>query len=347
MKQNDRRIAFKNLLEAINKIKKGRQSVCLFPHIGADGDALGSSIAMLRIFNKLEIEACVCLEENLPEKFIYLTDEVIIKQIVVGVDDCKKYITGDPVAFVLDCHGQNRLGKRELYAESMEMILVVDHHPSDRKEHPCFYKDIKAAATCEIIGYFIQFLEKEMNRSLIDVQIATAILTGLMTDTGRFSYSNTTSSCLRMAADMLQYEVDIRFLTLKLFDTTSKARIELMRRLFERMKFYADGKIIVSYIARKDMIDVRAKNTDLDGLCNQLKEIEGVEVALMIREVARNFLRGNLRSSKLFNSSIFATTLGGGGHVQAAGFTLDCTLDEAVLNMPQKMIDFMNMNGDE
>lgn len=325
--------------------------VFIFPHVRADGDAIGACMAYAMILAQIGLSAVILAEEALPEKFAFLP-----------AAGCACYRAADPaggadgmpaggadgvpaggaedmpagagmpgllppgaLAVAIDSHGFDRLGRREALFEGAPCRLILDHHPSDRPPDPLYFKDTAAAASCEIVCRWMVQLERRLNRPLLNRDIATCLMTGLLTDTGRFSYTNTTAVTLETGARLLAAGADIRDLTARLFDTMRPARLALMGRMAVRARYYCGGRLLISGLTASDLADCGAVEEDLDGLAGQLRDVEGVDVALLLRETADGAVRGNLRASERFDVSAYARTLGGGGHRAASGFTLTQT----------------------
>lgn len=293
-------------------------AVLIFPHVRADGDAIGACMGYALILARIGVPALILAEEPLPEKFLFLPEAG--RACYRTVDSVG--LPSDALAVAIDSHGADRLGRREALFETAACRMILDHHPSERPPEPLYFKDTAAAASCEIVCRWLVQLEQRLNRTLLNRDIATCLMTGLLTDTGRFSYTNTTAVTLESAARLLAAGADIRDLTARLFDTIRPARLALIGRMAVRARYYCGGRLVISGLTALDLAACGAVEEDLDGLAGQLRDVDGVDVALLLRETGDGEVRGNLRSSERFDVSAYARTLGGGGHRAASGFTL-------------------------
>lgn len=311
------------LISELLKLQNSTGHLVIYPHVRADGDALGAAGAISLLAEKLEIPVIVLLEEKVPKKLSFIPGLQFAK--TVSTVDSEKLLSEQAVALAVDSHGADRLGLRETLYDNAPVRMVIDHHVSERPLHDLYYKDVKAAATCEIITGFVLRMEERLATALLDDDIATALMTGLMTDTGRFSFSNVTSQTFASAACLKAHEVSMDELSETLFDKMTAARMYLISVVSSNITYYYNGRLAVSQIRQEDMDAVEAQDTDTDGLVNMMRDVEGVEVALLLTETAEGDVRGNLRSKQTFDSAKFARSLGGGGHVPAAGFTMENT----------------------
>lgn len=312
------------ILDELSEARRSGGQVVLYPHVRADGDALGGCFALARLLRKLDINSLVLLEEEVPEKFIFLPGLELAA--IYDQADRAALLDRQCVAVAIDSHGADRLMSRETLYDAAPVRMVIDHHVSELPVHPLYYKDTTASAVCEMIGSFALHLEKRENRELMDLDIATALMAGIMTDTGRFSYSNVTARTFSIASRLKAHGVRMNDLSERLFDTMSPARMRLIAVISAGVTYYYGGRLAVAQISLRDREEAGARDdSDLDGLAAMLRTVEGVDVALLLTEAECGAVRGNLRSNAHFDSAAFARTLGGGGHVPAAGFTMENT----------------------
>ena len=153
-------------------------------------------------------------------------------------------------------------------------------------------------------------------------------MTGIITDTGGFQYSAVSKETFEIAAELLGSGVNISKIYKKVFATHTKGNFELRKIALQRMEFLEDGKVAFSYITKKDEEKVNAEDGDNEGLVNEGRNIEGVEVSIFLRETD-NGCKASLRSNEYVNVSDVCLLLGGGGHIRAAGATMQCTIEQA------------------
>ncbi|HHX36530.1 MAG TPA: hypothetical protein GX717_00940 [Clostridiaceae bacterium] len=305
------------------------QRVVIYPHVRADGDAIGACFAFALILREVGFEVMILGEEPIEEKFKYILamapDMYQVATTPIETEQWQEWIKRQAVGVAIDSPARDRLGEREVLFEQAPIRFIIDHHPSDRPPEKYYVKRTSAGAACEMIADFLFYLEAAVDKILLNKEIATCLLTGLLTDTGRFSFTNTTSHTLKIASVTLQAGADMRTLTAHLFDTMSPGRMALIGLLAQRLTYHADGRIAMSYFIPEDFVRYHAVETDTDGLVGKLRDVEGVEISLLLQATKEGDLRGSLRSSDVFHVGRFAETLGGGGHQAAAGFTLEQT----------------------
>lgn len=152
-------------------------------------------------------------------------------------------------------------------------------------------------------------------------------MTGIITDTGGFQYSAVSKETFEIAAELLGSGVNISKIYKKVFATHTKGNFELRKIALQRMEFLEDGKVAFSYITKKDEEKVNAEDGDNEGLVNEGRNIEGVEVSIFLREIDEG-MRVSARSNDYVNVSDVCLMFGGGGHVHAAGATMQGTVEQ-------------------
>jgi phosphoesterase RecJ-like protein len=165
-------------------------------------------------------------------------------------------------------------------------------------------------------------------------EIAEALYIGVVTDTGRFQYSNTTPKALRLAADLVEAGADVHGIFRHVYETVQFAKLKLLARALEHARAYNGGRLVISYLVRSDFKDAGAEEPFSEGIIDFLRASEGSELVALIREpptAGGPSHRISLRSSSDdLDVSAIARKSGGGGHVQAAGFSSELPLEEIV-----------------
>jgi bifunctional oligoribonuclease and PAP phosphatase NrnA len=302
--------------------------VQLYPHVGVDGDALGSCLALLLALAKIGVKARLLLDEPIPDRLAFLPglDQIEpFDESKVGV-----YAAGQRLALLVDCNDSSRVGRRQTLAVQSPLLGILDHHIFIGECGPLRCVDTAAAAVGETVFDLLRILEQRLQASLFDLQIATLLMTAIISDTGGFVFSNTSARTFLTAASLMTYDVNLREITYQLFDLTSQSKLRLMGRLFGNARFSRQGRLAVTVASRALLAETGASDGDLEGLVNHLRNVAGVEVAFLVREAQDGSIRVNIRTSDHFNAASFAARFGGGGHAKAAGLTLTgVTPDEA------------------
>lgn len=301
-------------LQAIADYLKNRESVVVLPHINADGDALGASLALALALKALGRQADVVIEEEVPSTLDFLPGQDLIVRNPGDSYDAAISIDNGDIA---------RLGNRQKLYQDAKIRLSIDHHATNHVEADVSYVDVKASATGEIIydlitGYLGAPLTKD---------IALCLYTALITDTGGFRFTNTTARTLEIGADLLKTGIDFTNAVKKVFDTISFAKLYLMKQTMNSLRLLLNGALAVSHLRFEDLSHFNAKSDDSEGLVNIGRNLEGVEVSLFLREEKPGNFKGSLRSNEYVDVSGIAEKFGGGGHRRAAGFNIDGELE--------------------
>ena len=301
--------------EIIKEIKKAN-SIVILAHESPDGDAVSSSLSMMHAIAQLGKNADVIIPEY-PQDFAFLPGADKIKK----ESDIKQY----DLAISVDCSDLKRLVGSEEYFETAKETIQIDHHSINAMFADLNYVDPVAPACCQILIGMFEYFGIEINK-----EIGTCILTGIITDTGAFQYSGVTPETLEFAAEILRKGVNMSKICQQVLRNKSKANCELTKLLYDRMEFLEDGKIVISYITVEDNKNLNAQIGDDEGLVEIERDIEGVEVAVLLKEKeGKNGFKASLRSKENVNVSDVCFLLGGGGHPRAAGCFISGSLEQA------------------
>jgi phosphoesterase RecJ-like protein len=186
------------------------------------------------------------------------------------------------------------------------------------------YVKADAAANCQNMYHVICALGAE-----ITPEIATALYMGLSTDTGNFLFDNVTSETLRIAAELKDCGADTNALRLNIYESSSHKRIALLKYILNDLHISRNGKYAWSKLHYDMMQELQPESTDIDGLINTIKDIDGVEVAMLFRGVGENKTKVSLRSKAWADVNAIANQFGGGGHIRAAGCSFECAAEPA------------------
>lgn len=308
------------ILKKIAEKLLAAEDIVILPHLNADGDALGASLALGMALTDLGKQVDILIEEEVPSNLDFLPGQELIK-----TNPKKQYNT----SINIDNGDITRLGKREPYFWSAKTRLSIDHHNTNRVEADYSYVDKNASATGEIVyGLILHHLKGSLNK-----EISLCLYTAIVTDTGGFRYTNTTSETLRICADLLEYKIDFPYVIKKVFDMVSYTKLLLMKKAMNSLSLVEGGKLALSYLTYEDIKNYDVKSDDFEGLVNIGRNLEGVEVSAFIREDSDGNLRGNLRSNNYVDVSEIAEKFDGGGHKRAAGFNSSGTLDDLIAKL--------------
>lgn len=290
-------------------------------HVQPDGDATSSTVAIGLILQKLNKSFIMINEDKIPNKFDYLSGYELIQH--AGSIDPIPCQYQNIIA--VDCADFSRVGIVENWFGDNPTILNIDHHPTNDHYGTIALIQAEAAATAEILFYLIEALEVTWTK-----QLADCIYTGLLTDTGGFRYSNTSPEVMKIASKMLEFGVEGHQLAEHLLERIAFSHIIVLKRALASLSFAEDNQIGWMLVTQADITESQANNEDLEGLVNYPRNIEGVEVGLLFKEITEILVKVSFRSAGRIDVAAIAHRLGGGGHTRASGCTLNMSMDEAV-----------------
>ena len=299
--------------------------IVITAHVNPDGDAIGSTLAMLQILREMGKNVSVYIDDKIPKNFSLLP----FAEEIMRPRDYEK-ITAD-LLVILDT-APDRIGEVKNIVTAP--ILNIDHHITNKNEENDLYIDADAAATCEIILNLCHELKAELTTN-----IAVCLYTGLATDTGFFNYSNTKPATLRAAAELVEAGVKPNLISEQV-EKRSYRDIKIMSATLQTTKIFYGGKVAGMFIDRELYKEVDST----EGLIDLIRVIDGVDIAFLITEKERNVCRVSMRSKEVEVSAI-AQRLGGGGHVRAAGCTIEKNLDMAKRILIRTIGEYMVENG--
>lgn len=302
----------------IKQILLSQKCVAIVSHNNPDGDTLGSQLALASALGTVGIETVLINNDKISEKYNF----------VIGCDRIQPYQEGmalpEVVVFV-DCASLELAGYNENSVLLQgKTIINIDHHTSNKQYGTINYVKSEAAANCQNIYEVLLALELA-----ITPEIATALYMGLSTDTGNFLFDNVSAKTLRIAADLKDYGADTNRLRWYLYESCSHKRIELLKYILNDLHISYNGKYAWSKLNYQMMQQLHPDSTDIDGLINTIKDIEGVEVAMLFRGVTADKTKVSLRSKIWSDVNQIASIFGGGGHVRAAGCTIAGNVEQA------------------
>lgn len=295
------------------------QTIALACHVNPDGDALGSLLGL-----------GLALEGRYPEKRLtFLSHDGVpeIYQFLPGHERilCTPDASGYDLAIALDSGDLARVGEGVLpiFAESKKR-MDIDHHVGDGAFGEVRLLDSRAAATAEIIFDLVHAFGIPITQD-----IATCLLTGVITDTGSFRFMNVTPNTLRTAANLIEAGASPAVIAERVFDNRPFAGTKLMGLALSTLSATADGRVTWARVAHEDFAATGATDEDTEGFIASVRAVRGTEVALLFREVAPGRVRISLRSIDGRDVSKIANQFGGGGHRMAAGCSFTGSLADA------------------
>lgn len=299
------------LIEAVQKAG----TIAIGGHVRPDGDCIGSCMGLYGyiIRNHPDKTVCVYLEE-FPDSFSYLkTEDAFTRK--------EKY----DLFVSLDCGDTERLGEAKEVMEAADYVVNVDHHITNTKFGDENYVE-EVSSTCELL-YTMMEDEK------ISYEVACALYTGIIHDTGVFKHSNTTGRTMQIAGKLMEKGIPFGKIIDGSFYLKTYKQLQIMGRCLLESVRIMDKRCIFS-VVRKNVMDLyAAKPSDLDGVIDQMRTTEGIEVAILLDERETGEYKVSMRSNEIVDVSEIARYFGGGGHVRAAGCAIKGSAFDVINNL--------------
>lgn len=295
---------------------KNAKTIVVLTHESPDGDAISSSLSVFHALQQYGKNVDVVIPEHAKDfDFLPGADQILNNGKEEQYD----------LAISVDCTDLKRLAGGKEYFETAKKTVEIDHHSVNAMFADYNYVDPVSPSCCQVLIGMFEYYGVEITK-----EIANCILTGMITDTGGFQWGGVTPETFEFAAELIRKGAKIKEICRKALRNKTKAHCKLERLVYDRLEFYEDDKIAISYITIEDNQNTGAKLGDEEGLTEMLRDIEGVEVAVLLKEKeGKNGYKASLRSHETINVSEICLLLGGGGHPGAAGCFIPGTLEQA------------------
>ncbi|MEI8104766.1 MAG: bifunctional oligoribonuclease/PAP phosphatase NrnA [Actinomycetes bacterium] len=312
-----------NDFDAVVDALRAHDKLLVVTHENPDGDALGSMLGVALGLRLLGKDAVTYLsgETPLPAELAFLPLGEIVRELPADLSE--------RLLLAVDCANERRIGPDVGILTLATSVVDVDHHHDNSRFGSANLIVPDASSTAEIVSDLLAALDVTLTP-----EIAEALYVGLVTDTGRFQYSNTTPKALRLAATLVEAGADVHGIFQQVYETVQFAKLKLLARALESAQLYDGGRFLVANLDKSDFVEACAEEPYSEGIIDYLRAAEGAELVALIREppTANGPTRRiSLRSSMdEIDVSAIAREAGGGGHRQAAGFSSEDTVEGIV-----------------
>ncbi|HET8895170.1 MAG TPA: bifunctional oligoribonuclease/PAP phosphatase NrnA [Gaiellaceae bacterium] len=292
-------------------------------HENPDGDALGSLLATTVTLRRLGKDVVMFLGglAPLPREYAFMHLDGLVRELPADVEE--------RTLVAVDCAKVDRIGPDPEIVDRARLVINIDHHHDNSRFGDIALIVADASSTGEVLRDIFRALDVALTP-----EIAEPLYIALVTDTGRFQYTNTTPKALRLAAELVEAGADVHAVFQQVYESVEFAKLKLLARALERARVLEGGRIVVSNLLRNDFAEVGAAGSYSEGIIDYLRAVEGAELAVLIREPPADeepSKRVSLRASvDELDVSAIARLFGGGGHRQAAGFSSDASVEEIV-----------------
>lgn len=321
---------YRSLSDSISALLHSAKTVFSIAHPFPDGDSIGSQLA-LHHYCIAKGKKSYCLNfDPLSEQLSWLPGT---SDLVSDLPDCMQCDLG----FLMETTDIVRMGDRTRFFSRANKLVHLDHHIGVKGLGHINILDNKASSTCEILYNILSSSGKRLSKEVME-----SLYLGIMTDTGNFRYSNTTPRAHEIAAKMVKSNLDIDGIYRIVYEETTLTRINIHGITMSRAATDGSGKIAYSWLTQSDLKHAHAKETDADGCVKHLCGIRDIEAAIFFKETETGRIKVSLRSIHSLNVRDISTTLGGGGHIQAAGAEIDGPMDDAIKKVLDLTVSQLN-----
>lgn len=314
-------------MQELKNLLSVKQNVVITTHVNPDGDAIGSSVALLNFLIKMGHDVSVIVPNDYPDFLKWMKNDELIINYSNSKNESQEKIKNASLIFCLDFNNLNRINEIGDYiSESKAKKVLIDHHLDPSDFYDFKIHDVKASATAELVYNFLI----ELDSNAVDKDISEALYTGILTDTGSFKFSMS-PKVHKIVSDLMIRGVDIGFINNKIYDSNSLDKLKLIGyALSEKLEVISNGNAAYIVLSRKDLKDHNFKKGDTEGLVNYALSISNVNMAVLIIETKER-IKFSFRSIGQFSVNEFAKKyFNGGGHKNAAGGSLEDKLSVAL-----------------
>jgi phosphoesterase RecJ-like protein len=316
-------LAFHQQLEEAKQFILLHDDFLVVSHINPDGDAVSSTCAIGWLLERLGKRFVMANCDSLPIRFSYLHGFSQVQKLSNMAANRKfKYI------IAVDCADAYRFAEMSERMADDAVMLNIDHHASNKGYGNVNLIDRQAAATVQVIAELIDYLAVEFNQ-----QIATSLYTGLLTDTGGFRYQNTTSKVMQLASKLLSFDVNPTEIAKIALERVTKSHVAILQKALHTLTIHPSQKIAWIVTNNEDLQATGATADDLDGIVRYPVNLEGIEVGLLFKQLSDKCYKVSFRSNDYIDVADVASEFNGGGHIRAAGATIEGDLDEIIASV--------------
>ncbi len=319
-------------IEAIKVLLTNPQRIVIIPHKNPDGDAIGSTLGLFHYLKGKGHKVHVISPNDYPKFLKWMPGNELILNFEKEANQALNILMEASVVFTLDFNDLSRVGQMQVFLEeSTAAFVMIDHHQEPSNYAQIVYSDVTMSSTCEMVYNFIEYLG---DRQKITSEIANCLYTGIMTDTGSFKYSATTSSTHRVVADLIDKGAKNTAIHNKIYDTNTPERLHLLGCALKNMVILEDYKTAYITLSQEELDSFNYKKGDTEGFVNYGLTLEGIRFAVIfIENKEEGIIKISFRSEGEFSVNEFARKhFNGGGHDNAAGGKSDLSMKETIAN---------------
>ncbi|NJB72279.1 phosphoesterase RecJ-like protein [Saonia flava] len=315
-------------IKVAKKLLSKEQKIVIIPHKNPDGDAIGSTLGLWHYLNNHGLQATIVSPNDYPGFLKWMPGNDKIVNFESDSIGAKKLIEEATLIFTLDFNHLGRIGQLQpLLEEASATFIMIDHHQEPSDYAKIMYSDVSMSSTCEMVYNFIEFLG---DLDKITPEIANCIYTGIMTDTGSFKYSSTTSRTHTVVSKLIELGANNTMIHNKVFNTNSPSKLHLLGCALKNMVILQEYGTAYITLSQEELDTYEYKKGDTEGIVNYGLTLEGIQLAVIfIENKEEKIIKISFRSEGDFSVNEFARKyFQGGGHNNAAGGKSDGSLEE-------------------
>ena len=301
---------------------KSAETISIYSHINSDCDAMGSSLALKEALELMGKKVDVFSNSNFPLNFRVYGDLSFIN---------KKTQDKYDLSICLDTPNENRLGKyKYTYRKGVKTVIVIDHHAMSNENYGKINYVTESSSTAEMLYELIGMLGVKINE-----RICKCLLTGILTDTGKFTHSVSEKTMIVVSKILKNGGFKIEDVVVPLFNSMTMENFEMLKKVYNNMEFFAGNKFALVMFRRQDFIETGTTLDDTDAFPDLPLQLESVKFCILASEDDKGYFRVSFRSKGDISARAVAETFGGGGHLNASG----CKIFGEYEEVKQKLID--------
>lgn len=327
-------------IKAVKELLSIPQKIVIVPHKNPDGDAIGSTLGLWHYLKNSGQEAIVVAPNDFPKFLKWMPGHEHILNFERENSQAQEAIADASVIFTLDFNHLGRVGQMVHFLEGKDATFVmIDHHQAPANYADIMYSDVNMSSTCEMVYNFIESLG-EVDK--ITHEIANCLYAGILTDTGSFKYSSTTSRTHRVAADLIDKGADNTKIHNTIFDTNSPSRLHLLGCALKNMVILQEYRTAYITLTQEELDNFDYQKGDTEGFVNYGLTLEGIRFAVIfIENKEEGIIKISFRSEGNFSVNEFARNhFGGGGHANAAGGRSEVSMQETTERFVSLLQDY-------
>jgi bifunctional oligoribonuclease and PAP phosphatase NrnA len=325
-------------IEDIIQLLGSPKQIVIVPHKNPDGDAMGSTLGLYNYLKKSNHKVTAITPNEYPDFLKWIPGEQTVLKHDSQTKEADKLIQEADIIFTLDFNALHRTGNMEVVlAKSKAIKIMIDHHQEPDDYATYMFSDVSMSSTCEMVYHFINMLG---HADKIDVDIATCLYVGIMTDTGSFRFSCTTSETHKVVANLIEKGADNSQIHNNIYDANSYERLQLLGCALSNLKVIPEAKTAYITLSQEELNKFNYKKGDTEGVVNYGLSLNNIVLAaIFIEDKQEGIIKISLRSKGNFSVNEFSRVyFEGGGHTNAAGgksyLSLKDTVDKFISILP-------------